>query len=103
MLARAVVVERRRLLDRARLVDQRILFGGPVRAAFERRDITTGAGQHGRGKRRSEEHTSELQSLIRISYAVFCLKKKKKQKQTHKTNAQKMKSKDEPIARNVRR
>src|SRR3546814_17983966 len=30
--------------------------------------------------RRSEEHTSELQSLMRISYAVFCLKKKNKQK-----------------------
>src|SRR3546814_3142752 len=30
-------------------------------------------------KIRSEEHTSELQSLMRISYAVFCLKKKKKQ------------------------
>src|SRR3546814_1287051 len=30
------------------------------------------------GTRRSEEHTSELQSLMRISYAVFCLKKKKK-------------------------
>src|SRR3546814_6366403 len=29
---------------------------------------------------RSEEHTSELQSLMRISYAVFCLKKKKKNK-----------------------
>src|SRR3546814_5518320 len=29
------------------------------------------------GKPRSEEHTSELQSLMRISYAVFCLKKKK--------------------------
>src|SRR3546814_3761449 len=29
------------------------------------------------GKFRSEEHTSELQSLMRISYAVFCLKKKK--------------------------
>src|SRR3546814_5580025 len=29
-------------------------------------------------KERSEEHTSELQSLMRISYAVFCLKKKKK-------------------------
>src|SRR3546814_6542323 len=29
-----------------------------------------------RSKRRSEEHTSELQSLMRISYAVFCLKKK---------------------------
>src|SRR3546814_2286877 len=34
---------------------------------------------------RSEEHTSELQSLMRISYAVFCLKKKK---QTHTTNKQ---------------
>src|SRR3546814_1309642 len=35
------------------------------------------AGQHGRHHRaRSEEHTSELQSLMRISYAVFCLKKK---------------------------
>src|SRR3546814_1270964 len=33
---------------------------------------------------RSEEHTSELQSLMRISYAVFCLKKKnKKKKKTH--------------------
>src|SRR3546814_9037920 len=31
-----------------------------------------------RGGERSEEHTSELQSLMRISYAVFCLKKKKK-------------------------
>src|SRR3546814_2147877 len=33
---------------------------------------------------RSEEHTSELQSLMRISYAVFCLKKKKKN--IHKTD-----------------
>src|SRR3546814_7358337 len=32
----------------------------------------------GRRHGRSEEHTSELQSLMRISYAVFCLKKKKK-------------------------
>src|SRR3546814_6846906 len=32
---------------------------------------------------RSEEHTSELQSLMRISYAVFCLKKKTKKKKTH--------------------
>src|SRR3546814_9403035 len=36
-------------------------------------------------KLRSEEHTSELQSLMRISYAVFCLKKKK-QPQIHKAN-----------------
>src|SRR3546814_7209681 len=32
---------------------------------------------------RSEEHTSELQSLMRISYAVFCLKKQKKDKTSH--------------------
>src|SRR3546814_5126216 len=31
-----------------------------------------------KARQRSEEHTSELQSLMRISYAVFCLKKKKK-------------------------
>src|SRR3546814_2305077 len=35
---------------------------------------------------RSEEHTSELQSLMRISYAVFCLKKKKKQNTTLQYN-----------------
>src|SRR3546814_10579719 len=34
---------------------------------------------------RSEEHTSELQSLMRISYAVFCLKKKKPNTTTHTT------------------
>src|SRR3546814_9709065 len=34
-------------------------------------------------KRRSEEHTSELQSLMRISYAVFCLKKKKQKTNIH--------------------
>src|SRR3546814_7060458 len=33
--------------------------------------------------RRSEEHTSELQSLMRISYAVFCLKKKNNKQQLH--------------------
>src|SRR3546814_1806901 len=35
---------------------------------------------------RSEEHTSELQSLMRISYAVFCLKKKKQKTQQTQTN-----------------
>src|SRR3546814_10449774 len=35
---------------------------------------------------RSEEHTSELQSLMRISYAVFCLKKKNNTRKQHKTN-----------------
>src|SRR3546814_9192369 len=40
-----------------------------------------------RGRRRSEEHTSELQSLMRISYAVFCLKKKNRtKKKNHQTD-----------------
>src|SRR3546814_10010384 len=37
---------------------------------------------------RSEEHTSELQSLMRISYAVFCLKKKKQQHKHYQYRAQ---------------
>src|SRR3546814_9291700 len=47
-----------------------ILFLGPSRRSFSSR---------------SEEHTSELQSLMRISYAVFCLKKKKKLNNTKPT------------------
>src|SRR3546814_2002873 len=39
-----------------------------------------------RAASRSEEHTSELQSLMRISYAVFCLKKKKKEGQYTRTH-----------------
>src|SRR3546814_5439547 len=41
---------------------------------------------------RSEEHTSELQSLMRISYAVFCLKKKKTQKTTYTRRAKQQES-----------
>src|SRR3546814_10026442 len=37
---------------------------------------------------RSEEHTSELQSLMRISYAVFCLKKKKQRRRKRQKNTQ---------------
>src|SRR3546814_8953065 len=37
---------------------------------------------------RSEEHTSELQSLMRISYAVFCLKKKKKKSRTQNSTVE---------------
>src|SRR3546814_1354397 len=40
------------------------------------RDGSRGARRRGQSEVRSEEHTSELQSLMRISYAVFCLKKK---------------------------
>src|SRR3546814_4505770 len=44
-----------------------------------RTDLASGGARNRLCSRaRSEEHTSELQSLMRISYAVFCLKKKKK-------------------------
>src|SRR3546814_5250046 len=60
----ALVVELLRLAGREhRLLVRRLRIGE--------------AGEDGRVLR-SEEHTSELQSLMRISYAVFCLKKKKK-------------------------
>src|SRR3546814_5652416 len=48
-----------------------------LRAAVDQRHLAAEAVED-----RSEEHTSELQSLMRISYAVFCLKKKKKQNTT---------------------
>src|SRR5213594_4966806 len=54
------------------------LFRSPPRRA---RGLCVPRGRTAR-LRRSEEHTSELQSRTLISYAVFCLKKKKKQKHT---------------------
>src|SRR3546814_8057747 len=53
------------------------IFGSWV---FSQMDIAGGivAAREALGPVRSEEHTSELQSLMRISYAVFCLKKKTK-------------------------
>src|SRR3546814_3808145 len=54
--------------------DPRRQGGGRRRGAAARGAV---AGHHRRRADRSEEHTSELQSLMRISYAVFCLKKKK--------------------------
>src|SRR3546814_2362864 len=60
--------------DRAALRSARSLSARPRRRPASRRRKDRGVA----AKRvRSEEHTSELQSLMRISYAVFCLKKKK--------------------------
>src|SRR3546814_5467031 len=66
---------------------ERSWFRGLVARLKERRDIATrliveitetaALQDIDETSRRSEEHTSELQSLMRISYAVFCLKKKK--------------------------
>src|SRR3546814_5699309 len=51
-----------------------------MRAVGQQMELAAGTVdlQKGAVRARSEEHTSELQSLMRISYAVFCLKKKKK-------------------------
>src|SRR3546814_4620403 len=58
-----------------------IIMGDPAHAASAQRLVGYRQAFDAIGLR-SEEHTSELQSLMRISYAVFCLKKKKKIKQT---------------------
>src|SRR3546814_7397043 len=62
--------------DTPEVRDRIAAMAGPRAPAMrERRDMV-----------RSEEHTSELQSLMRISYAVFCLKKKTEHRtSTHKT------------------
>src|SRR3546814_8134262 len=56
-----------------------------VKAIFEHRTRRSGI------MTRSEEHTSELQSLMRISYAVFCLKKKKKKQHRVTQNTEQQK------------
>src|SRR3546814_5309325 len=55
------------------------------RAVGARRGDRRGDRPAPRKPARSEEHTSELQSLMRISYAVFCLKKKKKKEPKNTT------------------
>src|SRR3546814_6011012 len=59
----------------------RLLYGARITLYIVALVVVTAPG---RRCTRSEEHTSELQSLMRISYAVFCLKKQKQQ--THKNN-----------------
>src|SRR3546814_2586914 len=55
-------------------------IGGVVKSLFGTKTSVIGSGLYGdeQSLERSEEHTSELQSLMRISYAVFCLKKNKR-------------------------
>src|SRR3546814_1811768 len=57
-------------------LEERALFGEVTRELGDDWDITLGARGYRIESGRSEEHTSELQSLMRISYAVFCLNKK---------------------------
>src|SRR3546814_9113934 len=89
-----------KLLAERRIGAVPVMDGDTVVGVFSERDIIYGLAQDGppildrrvdqmmtapavtvtRDQTRSEEHTSELQSLMRISYAVFCLKKKKNNK-----------------------
>src|SRR3546814_7826499 len=65
----------------------RTSFPLPARCSSSDLTKTRAPSNSGTASRRSEEHTSELQSLMRISYAVFCLKKKnKKQKKSKNPN-----------------
>src|SRR3546814_1342389 len=67
----AFTIRKEQLLKRGA---RALLNSMPFGRRHEHRRFDTSLGDH----LRSEEHTSELQSLMRISYAVFCLKKKKK-------------------------
>src|SRR3546814_3581732 len=86
MQRRDLVVEILALLVKAAQPAANQLFEhAVVAAAFCAAQFDRGFQQHQTAARiaiRSEEHTSELQSLMRISYAVFCLKKKKSSIQT---------------------
>src|SRR3546814_15183810 len=62
----------REIANLVRKAVKEIAVGDSKAVKLDRRNLDKYAGV------RSEEHTSELQSLMRISYAVFCLKKKKK-------------------------
>src|SRR3546814_7188015 len=64
----------RRCAARRRGIGRR---GGKGGVALAGRGLLSRTRAQGWATRRSEEHPSELQSLMRISYAVFCLKKKK--------------------------
>src|SRR3546814_8167286 len=85
-----VLDQRRRVIDAVAGPHERncnsraARFLGPHRATCSQSlDIVASVLSSRWVSRRSEEHTSELQSLMRISYAVFCLKKKKTHKYNH--------------------
>src|SRR3546814_2685313 len=61
------------------IISHRDIFAARVEGTLAQPGVASELGWKAQAACRSEEHTSELQSLMRISYAVFCLKKKKKQ------------------------
>src|SRR3546814_1983236 len=88
-VAGGLLADARRLAGAAtQVVELRTAHGtGPGVCDTHRRALRRG----GRCRTRSEEHTSELQSLMRISYAVFCLQKKNKNKRKTRAETQTIK------------
>src|SRR3546814_6352210 len=67
------------LVEQVEHLQERHVLGDVVQVVLLHRALGGGVGLAPDVECRSEEHTSELQSLMRISYAVFCLKKNTKQ------------------------
>src|SRR3546814_7707518 len=86
-LFRSLQQHRRRGAAAEQMQRQLQAVGAPAEVAADRpvqpERLHEPSAMSGTADRRSEEHTSELQSLMRISYAVFCLKKKKIKQNTH--------------------
>src|SRR3546814_3972984 len=77
----AAILDRDDLAEWRDMLDVNLSYRMPVcltRKRASQESYETEAMHYDEDYPRSEEHTSELQSLMRISYAVFCLKKKKK-------------------------
>src|SRR3546814_9998608 len=74
-------------VERSRRLSARLCTSFPFRGLRQKFSCAAARGparSHHALRKRSEEHTYELQSLMRNSYAVFCLKKKKKTTINHK-------------------
>src|SRR3546814_2566935 len=75
---RCGIVDQFRAVTQIKVQFSAVLLRSHIRSDLWRQDDVSGLLPG-----RSEEHTSELQSLMRISYAVFCLKKKKQKRSQH--------------------
>src|SRR3546814_3431192 len=87
---RRIGPEFRRMIGAREMIDRTVMLDGKGGVALHRHPVALEIAHRviaAYRDVRSEEHTSELQSLMRISYAVFCLKKKKKNI-THKNSNQ---------------
>src|SRR3546814_5482510 len=100
MMLRRIARVRENRLNSASPSSQRIARCNAVISSVKRCSISSTASLLARKTSRhivgrSEEHTSELQSLMRISYAVFCLKKKKSELQNQRAQRSRHKKREQ--------